>query len=123
MPALPTSARASPSASITEASRKFPLSLTRFAASGSSPTVKVFCPSSPLPPARAARILHWVKQYDPIAASAELPPLVKDQIERGVSPSLENVLEAAKTGDPRRIAALRRQALRAIGELAGLGVG
>jgi len=35
MPALPMSATASPSASMAEASRKFPLSLTRFAAAGS----------------------------------------------------------------------------------------
>ena len=44
MPAFPTSAMASPSASITEAIRKLPLSLTRFAAGGSCLMENVFWP-------------------------------------------------------------------------------
>ena len=44
MPALPMSAIASPSASMAEASRKLPLSLTRFAADGSVPIGNVFWP-------------------------------------------------------------------------------
>src|SRR6266850_1849251 len=42
IPALPTSAMASPSDSITEASRKLPLSFTRLAAFGVSETTKSF---------------------------------------------------------------------------------
>src|SRR5258706_340845 len=44
MPALPVSAMASPSDSITEASRKLPLSFTRLAACGVSDTTKVLFP-------------------------------------------------------------------------------
>src|SRR3954466_7077925 len=43
-PPLLTRVVASPSASITEAIRKFPLSLTRLAALGVAETTKVFCP-------------------------------------------------------------------------------
>src|SRR5258708_6305233 len=43
-PALPTSAMASPSASMADAMRKFPLSLTILAAAGSVPIEKIFSP-------------------------------------------------------------------------------
>ena len=46
MPALSTSAMASPKASIAAASRKLPLSLTRFAADGCVPIARVFEPNA-----------------------------------------------------------------------------